>query len=136
MVQRRHRLERLSVRPLGSEGVKSVGRTQNAGPERDILTGQTKRVPCAIPMLVVVLDVLEGLLDVEERGENVQADLHVPLDVLEFLEREAVRLVQNGFADADLTDVVEASGDPEIFAGRLVQLQLLSELAGELRYPL
>src|ERR1700720_1016621 len=83
MLEGRQRLERLTVGTLGSKCIEGVGGAQDPRTHRNGFTRQAERIAGAIPALVVVLDVLQGFLDVKQGCEDVETDLNVPLDVLE-----------------------------------------------------
>src|SRR2546423_5579048 len=83
-------------------------------------------------MLVVVLDVLERLGDMEQRRQNIEPDLYVPLDVIVLLRREPVWLVEDVLPDANFADVVQSTGNPQILTHCLVQTHLFGKLTGEL----
>lgn len=102
----RERLERLAVGTLGSKGVKSISGAKDSRAEWNGLPREAKWIAGAIPMLVVMFDVLERLLDVEEWSKDVEPDLHVSFDVLEFLFGQAAGLVENSLTYSDFTDVV------------------------------
>src|SRR5439155_26067443 len=79
--KRRHRV---TVCTVVSKGVECVGVAKNSGAERNVFPYQTQWIACAIPMFVVVLDVLERLPDVKERRKDVETYFHMLFDVLEF----------------------------------------------------
>src|SRR4051812_43611457 len=100
MIERRQRRHWVSIRALRCQSVEGVGCAKNAGAKWYVFAGEPMRVAGSVPMLVMVLDELERCFDVKERSENVQADLNVPLYVLELFGRKAVGLVQDRFTDA------------------------------------
>ena len=130
MLESRQRLQRLTIGALGREGVERISGAEDSGPHRDGFAGQALRIAGPIPALMVVLDVLEGLLDVKERREDVEADLNVALYVLELFGSKAIRLVEDGFPDSDLPDVVEPAGDSQVLTRGLFQTELLCQLSG------
>src|SRR2546423_1646848 len=130
------RLKGLTVSSLRSQSIEGIRRAKDAGPERDFLSCQAEGVPGAVPVLVMVLDVLERLLDVKERSKDIQSDLDVALDVLELLNCETIRLVEDGLTDANLADIMQASGNPQILAYSLVQSQFLGQLSSQLGHAL
>lgn len=130
---RRHWLEWLAVGALRGEGIEGISGAKNPGTQRNRFSRQAQGVSGTIPVLVVVLDVFQRLPDMEQRLEDLQPDPDVLLDVLELFGSEATRLVENGFADADFADIVKSAGDAQILTDRLVETQILGELARELR---
>src|SRR2546423_3098508 len=64
-------LERLTIRTLGGERVERISGAKDPGAERNFLSSEAERIAGAVPMLMMVLDVLERLLDVKQRREDV-----------------------------------------------------------------
>ena len=61
----------------------------------------------------LVRDVFQHRTEVVERRKNPQSDRDVFLNVSEFVTRQAPRLVEHGFANTDLADVVEMPRQPD-----------------------
>src|SRR4051812_2228376 len=133
MLESSNGLERFSIGALRREGIEGIRRAQNPGTERDRIPLEAERITRAIPMLVVVFDVLEGLPDVKKRLQYLQSDAYVLLHVLELLGGETAGLVEDRFTDADLAHVVQPPRDAEILADHFFETELLGQLSGKLR---
>ena len=84
----------------------------------------------------MVADIQEGVAQVMERRENLEADPHVILHMGVFRLREGARLVEDRFANADLADVVQASGGVNRLDGDGVQPEVPGDRGGDFRHPL
>src|SRR6266550_9312752 len=115
MLQGCKRLHGLTIGALGRKRIESVGCGEDSGAEGNGFARQAEGITGTVPVLVVVLDVLERLLDMKEGRKNVEPDPHVLLDVLVLLRREPVGLVQNCLANSNLANVVETARHAQIF---------------------
>ena len=97
----------LAVGPGRGQGVVDVGDGQDARRERDVLALQAAGVAGAVPLLVVVLDDRQDGPGEVDGVQDVRAPLRVFLDLLELLVRQAARLEQDVFGNAQLADVVQ-----------------------------
>src|SRR5688500_18193742 len=114
-VDSRFGAECAAVRTHGCQGVERVGCAEDSSAERDVLAGKASRVSGTVPMLVVVVDVHDRLTQVPQRREDIDAYANVPANVVELFRSEAAWLVEHGFSEADLADVVQAASEPDLF---------------------
>src|SRR5687767_13549623 len=119
--------QRIAVRALRRQRVECVGRRQDLSADRDLLVLEVARVPGTIMMFVVIVHEAERLTDVLERCKNLHADAHVILDVRKLLGREIARFVQDLLANADLSDIVDASGEPHVLYRVGVEAELIGD---------
>src|SRR6266571_6917041 len=74
LLQRSEGGKSLSVGPVGGHRIESVGDHDDAGPDRDLPTRKPFRVPCAVKVLVMMLDGrLDCTSELRNRADQVRA---------------------------------------------------------------
>ena len=121
------RFHRIAECPARSHRVECVARGEDAPANGDVLPDEASRVARSIIVLMVVLDVGERDRHVLEWREDLHADAHMFLHVRKFFGRERARLVQHGFADADLANVVQAARQTDVLDYVGVQTERVPE---------
>jgi hypothetical protein len=123
--------QRLPIRAVARHGLHRVGDQDDAARKRDPISLQALRVAAirSVVPLVVVAHARDHVLEEVNGLEDLGPDLGMPLDLLVLLETQAIRLGDDGVANADLAHVVEQARDVDA----LEQVLGESHLAGDLR---
>ena len=100
------------------------------------LARETARIPAAVNVLVVVVNVVEHDAEVLERREDLHADAHVVLHVREFLRCQLARLVQHFLSNSDLADIVQMARHPNGLDRVRVERHAIRDRRRELGDPL
>ena len=82
-VERLHVGQRPPVGTVGRQRVEAVHHREDPRADRDRRSGESRRVPVAVPVLVVVAHDRHHRVGEVDRREDVRADARVPLDLLE-----------------------------------------------------
>src|SRR3982750_4678312 len=65
---------RVSIGALRRQRVKGVRGGQDTTADGDLRTAERARIAVAVPMLVMILDVVQGLTEMSERSQDIHAN--------------------------------------------------------------
>ena len=120
----------LAVRPGRRHRGERIAHRQDPGDLRDVVAGQAVQVALPIPALVVVADAGADLLEVGQLADDEIAERDMLLHDLVLGLGERAGLAEDVVGDADLADVVEATGAVDHRASPLVETELGAEERG------
>lgn len=83
-----------------------IGDSHNAREQRRLFTGKAVRIAAPIPLLMVMPDAVEGVLEARHGSHNDCAHHRVLLNCLELFRGQMAGLSENAVGDADLADIV------------------------------
>ena len=115
------------VRAFGSDGVVGVGDADDAGAERNVRAGEAVGIAGAVEELVMVKDDLLDAAEDAERLEDFCAEVDVGLHRLPLIGVERAALIEDGFGDADLANVVEDAGQANLLDFGVAEAQGLGD---------
>ena len=121
--------QRLAVRPGGRHRRERITDSGIRAP-RDGIAGQSVQVALPVPTLVVVADAGADLVEVGQVTDDEVAERDVLLHRLVLALGEGTGLAQDLVGDADLADVVEATGPVQHRADLIVETELRAQETG------
>lgn len=91
-----------------------VRQSDNARPDRNVISGKPARVALAVPALMVGVHGVEDELVAVERVHHLRGEARMLPDDLEFLRSERLRLLEDRVWQRQLSDVVEERGHAQL----------------------
>ena len=118
---------------VGGHGVIGIRHGDDPCNQRDIVAGQSIRIPLAVQAFVVIAraDIESG--DHVDILQDLGAGGRVPLHHLVFLLRQLAGLVQDGIRNTNLSDVVQKTDKADVGNFNLGEAQLCGDGCGVLR---
>jgi hypothetical protein len=105
---------RLAVGTSGGDGIEGVRDGNDAGPERNLVSGQPTRVSLSVQALVMVTDDGHQITIIDHGLDHVCPITRMPLDHGELLLGQPVRLVEDRAWGVELADVMQSRGQPDL----------------------
>ena len=114
-----------------SHGVVGVADGHDARADRDLRAAERVGVSLAVDAFVAGADELGDIMQGGGGGEDALADDWVAADVGPLVGVEGAGLVEDGFRDGDLADVVQLGGEADSLDLFLGQAQVTGGFSGE-----
>ncbi len=137
LAQRLHPGERALVRTRRCHHLEGVGQPDDPRAKADLVARQTRRIPAAVEMLVMLDDDF-GIFAKpgRERRREPRADLRVHAQPAPFRGCRLRGLAKQASRHVELADVVDQGGPAQPVAVGFRQLHLLRDHVGEHAYPI
>ncbi len=100
----------LAIRPVGCHRLDSIGQSQDAGFQRDLLADQAIRIALAIVTLVVVANERGDIVERLEFSQQIRPNGDMVLDQVVLLQGQMTRFEEDDLWDGQLADVVHEAG--------------------------
>ena len=126
----------LPVLAVRGQSIEAIDCSQNASPNRNVLSGQSVRISATVPFFVMGAHDRHHWIRKVDLLQNLRADRGMDFHLVEFFRRQFAGLRNNVLWHRQLSDIVQDRCRAQCFRFVLAQTQFLREFHGVHPHPL